>query len=489
MAEYRYWRAVGLTPYDGALTELTEFQLLSGTTRVDAAASLSASNGADMSALSDGGSAVAVKLPRGVFLMWDFGGAPAEVTDIRLGSADAQAGFALHVKLECSADGLAWATSCSYWGIAWPGPRMLTSSAMGFPRTPDNESVQLLVDFEEPGIPRNLAFAGGPLVQYDGTSAGRSTAQARFGSASWQAGTNTSRVQVDGVSYQGEDFTLQAWTYFNGAAVANWSHLLQLGSGINNRVNMGVYNGAYVLYSVNSRETSNPGTGRPVIPNTWVHLALVRTGSVHTMYVDGDVVYSGSSASGLEAFGAGSIALGMQQFGGYSGDRWLGWIDDVCVSFRAEYTGSFAVPSMPRSAQVSTILTNRFGGRVLANSPAMIATAGVMPPVKSTQLSQAARSRTNFLFDRTANGRIRGTVERDATPADVPMRRRVSLLRDIDLMVVQQQWSDAVTGAYDFKYVETDQAYTVIAHDYEHNYRAVIADNLSLATGGMELMP
>ena len=55
----------------------------------------------------------------------------------------------------------------------------------------------------------------------------------------------------------------------------------------------------------------------------------------------------------------------------------------------------------------------------------------------------------------------------------------MTLLRDIDLMVVQQQWSDAATGTYDFQYIETDHAYTVIAHDYEHNYRAVIADNLT----------
>ena len=37
--------------------------------------------------------------------------------------------------------------------------------------------------------------------------------------------------------------------------------------------------------------------------------------------------------------------------------------------------------------------------------------------------------------------------------------------------------------------VDTRYAYTVIAYDYENNYRAVLADNLTLANGGVELMP
>jgi len=149
----------------------------------------------------------------------------------------------------------------------------------------------------------------------------------------------------------------------------------------------------------------------------------------------------------------------------------------------ADYTPDDALIAATR------VLMNKVQGRSTPAAVANVASAGAMPPVGKTLLGLVGKSRTNYLFDRAAQGRIRGTVERDASPADVPLRRRVSLLRDIDMMIVAQQWSDAVTGAYDFQYIETDQAYTVIAHDYEHNYRAVIADNLSLASGGMELMP
>ncbi|WP_250439860.1 LamG domain-containing protein [Delftia tsuruhatensis] len=491
MAAHRYWRAWGMEPYDnGAVIELTEFQLLAGTTRVDASATLTASNGANVAALSDGSAVSSVSLPRGVTLIWDFGASPQDVTDIRLGSSANPLRFSLMATLQWSDDGALWTTACSYWGIAWPGPRALTASAMGFPRTPTNEAVQLLIDFEaDTSVPRNLAFGGAQPVQYGGSSAARSTAQARFGAASWFAGNDTSRIQVDGFSYGGGDFTLQAWAYFTGPTATTWSHLLQLGSDLNNRANIGVYNGKYVLYATNGSATLNPGTGRAVQPNTWVHLALVRAGSIYTMFVDGEAAFTGSSSAGPAAFASGSIALGMQQFNGVSSDRWLGWIDDVCFSPRAEYTGPFAVPSLPLSAQASTILLNRVAGRTLSSGFVVASPDGAMPPTGKTHLGLVGKSRTNYLFDRAANGRIRGTVERDASPADVPLRRRVTLLRDIDLMVVQQQWSDAATGTYDFQYIETDHAYTVIAHDYEHNYRAVIADNLSLASGGMELMP
>ncbi len=490
MAAHRYWRAWGIEPYDnGAVIELTEFQLLAGTTRVDGAATLTATNGASVAALSDGAAGAAVSLPRGVALIWDFGATPQDVTDIRLGSAANALRFALIATLQWSDDGALWTTACSYWGIAWPGPRTLTASAMGFPRTPDNESVQLLMDFEAEGlVPRNLAFGSVPPILY-GSGAVRSTAQARFGAASWFTGSGTSRVQAEGVSYGGGDLTLQAWTYFTGPVVTNWSHLLQLGSDINNRVNIGVYNGKYVLYATSNAGTLNPGTARAVQLNTWAHLALVRAGTTYTMFVNGEVVFTGSSPAGPAAFGNGSIALGAQQFNGYAVDGWVGWMDDVCVSFRAEYTGPFTVPSVPRSAHASTILLNRAASRASSSGYVVASPGGAMSPTGKTLLGLVGKSRTNYLFDRAANGRIRGTVERDASPADVPLRRRVTLLRDIDLMVVQQQWSDAATGAYDFQWLETDHAYTVIAHDYEHNYRAVIADNLSLVTGGMELMP
>lgn len=76
------------------------------------------------------------------------------------------------------------------------------------------------------------------------------------------------------------------------------------------------------------------------------------------------------------------------------------------------------------------------------------------------------------------NGTISGTVKKDADPTDLPLRRRVRLMREVDGRVVRETWSDAATGAYTFAGIDPAQTYTALAYDHEHNYRAVVADNL-----------
>lgn len=75
-------------------------------------------------------------------------------------------------------------------------------------------------------------------------------------------------------------------------------------------------------------------------------------------------------------------------------------------------------------------------------------------------------------------GRIAGTVKEDGTP-DVPVKRRVRLHREQDGLLVREAWSHPTTGAYSFDYIDATKQYTVITYDYEHDYRAVIADNIA----------
>lgn len=75
-------------------------------------------------------------------------------------------------------------------------------------------------------------------------------------------------------------------------------------------------------------------------------------------------------------------------------------------------------------------------------------------------------------------GRIVGTVEEKGSP-NAPLRRKVRLHRDVDGTPVRETWSDAKTGAYMFADINPAYTYTVIAYDYTHNYRAVIADGLA----------
>lgn len=82
------------------------------------------------------------------------------------------------------------------------------------------------------------------------------------------------------------------------------------------------------------------------------------------------------------------------------------------------------------------------------------------------------------------SGRVAGTVKEKASPANLPWGRRVLLLQERTGYWVQSTWSDPVTGAYSFDWVDMTHTYTVISYDHTGAYRAVIADGQT-----PELMP
>lgn len=80
--------------------------------------------------------------------------------------------------------------------------------------------------------------------------------------------------------------------------------------------------------------------------------------------------------------------------------------------------------------------------------------------------------------------RIASTVKAKGSPSNIPLHRRVQLIRERGSLVIRETWSDPVTGDYVFEGISGDYTYAVVSYDYTHNYRAVIADNLT-----PELMP
>ncbi|MBK8067920.1 MAG: hypothetical protein IPK27_09880 [Rhodanobacteraceae bacterium] len=73
---------------------------------------------------------------------------------------------------------------------------------------------------------------------------------------------------------------------------------------------------------------------------------------------------------------------------------------------------------------------------------------------------------------------ITGTVKEKGVPDDRPVARRVLLFDERTHVVVGETWSDPGTGAYRFEKISPVPRYVVVAYDYKHNFRAVIADNL-----------
>jgi hypothetical protein len=104
-----------------------------------------------------------------------------------------------------------------------------------------------------------------------------------------------------------------------------------------------------------------------------------------------------------------------------------------------------------------------------------VAPAGILPPVKYNFVQAATKVRD---FQYGGNGRVSGTTKIKGTP-NTPVSRRVRLYEDRSGYLVSEQWSHADTGDYSFDNIRTDLSYTVIAYDQNHNFRAVLADNLT----------
>lgn len=96
------------------------------------------------------------------------------------------------------------------------------------------------------------------------------------------------------------------------------------------------------------------------------------------------------------------------------------------------------------------------------------------PGPYACQIRNIAPSRKDIYFG--GPGTIYGTVKVKGTP-DLPLVRKVQLLHERTHAIVAETWSDAA-GNYQFTGIDQSQRYTVVSYDYEHMYRAVIADNL-----------
>lgn len=86
----------------------------------------------------------------------------------------------------------------------------------------------------------------------------------------------------------------------------------------------------------------------------------------------------------------------------------------------------------------------------------------------------AALVRKNIYYSGTY--KLSGTVKEKAVPNDKPVSTKVLLLDQKANVVVQEQWSDPVTGEYSFKYLDWNHEYKVESFDHTGRFGAVIAD-------------
>lgn len=76
------------------------------------------------------------------------------------------------------------------------------------------------------------------------------------------------------------------------------------------------------------------------------------------------------------------------------------------------------------------------------------------------------------------NGAIYGTVQAQQGELLQHVWRRVCLFIQRDGAFVAQTWSDKVTGAYRFEYLDAAETYFVIAFDHTGAHQPAVADSL-----------
>jgi len=502
MAAHRYWQASAFEVYGAAALELSACHLLAGTTRVDVAATLTAnfppSSGTVADLQDDSLSTVATwsdpVAVRALELVWDFGGAPQEVTDIRFGSGTVPARFPLVVRIRYSDDGLTWTTYTVFAGISWPGPRAKTVSVGRFISGTDVVFSSNFNGIDNGWIveeARNRILVVGGAAKLTTTSAISGTASLLLGGSGDYVSTATDLTDF---AFGTGDFTITLRVRFAAAREQVLADFYRgTGSGANWQVEVNPSMRAAVYAGGAAPGYALTGTSTLAVGTTY-EITVCRWGTILGIFVNGTLEATATDTRDYSNIDAGMFSVGAQV-----GSRNLsydtnGLIDNVrVIKGRALYTASYTPIPGDLEPGGMFIAVNRVRGRAAVADPvARVLSALYTGPARpAVLLPRPLKGRNDYLTGVLGRGvgRVSGTVANKGTPSDIPVRELVRLHRRADGMVIRETWSDRVTGAFSFDYIDELQNYYVVSFDHESNHLAVIADNLTLANGGVELMP
>lgn len=169
-----------------------------------------------------------------------------------------------------------------------------------------------------------------------------STTQSKFGGASayfdGTGGYLTVASSADFAIISG-NFTVEFFAYF--ASSAGNQAFVEFYADANNRWNIGLV-GNIQFYTLVGGSGSAKITATAPSNNAWNHVALVKSGSTFTLYVDGSSV--GTSTTTSYHTTNSSVSIGWA--GGGGGSPYTGYIDDLRITKGvARYTANFTAPT------------------------------------------------------------------------------------------------------------------------------------------------
>lgn len=447
MAAHRYWRAVTLDTLARGVLTITSFQLFDAGGRVDDDATISTgvptsagviANLQDASfATSATWTQAAYKSP-GMHILWDFASGDVDVTSITVAGASA-ATFPFSMQIESSDDGETWAleedvVGLDFLGAGSPssvGLRTNTFYTLGTYRT------KLTSDR------RTAHFDAADNDQRSRRSIGHGA-----GKHYWemvvteaQAG-NTMAVGVTDDTQFAFGTGLTKYILIYNAALIQTSSGISIGSGFSA---VSYTTGDVIRFALDA-DANELYVGKN---GTWLGGSDPVTSTNPCLY-------------NLDAITWFGIAVGNN-----SGlRRSVSLAETAAFTVPAGYT--FDGADTGDRVPVPNVVTHEVQGVVYRNE------THADPAAKIAVIPSIAKD-----AEFGGRGVISGNVKYDADPTDLPLRRKVRLQREKDGRTIREVFSDKVTGNYEFTNIDEREKYTVISYDYEHNYRAVIADSIT----------
>ena len=483
MASHRFWRFANIRPYAETSLALTELQLLDGVTRVDVGAIVTSNIAPSSGALADlqDNNAVGVvswQWSQGLTIDFDCGAA-VEVNNFKMGAADV-ARFPRTLSLQWSDDGVVYTTMREGDHYVYPGAFSMTRDVVNPPRLraygpliSQQANATIAVS-----IPAN-AQIGDLLVLALAGLAGHSAPAGwtQIGSLVGPAGLALHASLWSKVAAQGD-----AGSVVNCSNVSN-GQISVLTAGVRPPV---VESHAGVADALNNPIKSVPmltAAGNARYGVTTAIWSLAFTVGVTDMTIEAVPPWARQFSPQEQ------LRLGVANFGSMrNGDTTAGTWSTTATGAN----GGWAVTATIFAAPAASIEVTRFVARLPVGDVSRWLPPQPLPSQADMRVMRsipASKLRRRFLESvrGNGNGRVKGTTKDKGSP-NVPVSERVVLFRQRDCMPLRELQSAAGTGAYSFDYVDETETFFVATFDHDGMHRAVIADGLTLANGGVELI-
>lgn len=254
------------------------------------------------------------------------------------------------------------------------------------------------------------------------------------------------------------DFTIRMWVLSTAGTTTQGLCNLAFGNG-----------SAPIISRNNSNQLAYRGTAfttNTIVTNTWTHVEVTRAAGVVRGFIDG-ALQANTIADSTNLDGITGLRIGIDgTVNSLSGNM----CDFQIIKGIALHTASFTRPAV--RMDVGTLpVNNKFLSQGVKLQAGAVALTGVM--------KYAPAVIKLFDIQWGGKGRISGTTKLKGTPTNTPLSRKVRLYNDRDGVLIREMWSDNTTGAYSFDNIDLNQRYSVITYDYQHAFRAVVADNLT----------